>query len=352
MRPLSRIGVLGWCSARRLRWGALLPGALLCCVIAMAAAYTGLVQGGPPMLIALAFGALFHFQSHDGRTEPGVSFCMRGVLRLGIGLLGARIGAEQIVGLGWPTVGITVAAVATTVLCGVAVARWLKLSKAIGLLAGGACGVCGAAAALAVAAVLPPHPDKHRHTLAVVVMATVCSTAATLLYPLLARSLGLADAEAGLFIGGTLHDVAQVVVAGYALGHAAGDTATVVKLLRVSLLTLVVVSVALAMRREGAKPSAQPAGIGRFVPPIPWFLWLFAALVALHSTGTVGPRLQQALVDASTASLMVGVTALGMNTSFSGLRGVGWRPVVLMLACSAWIAVFVLAAIGVARHLF
>ena len=320
-------------------WGLALPGAGLCVLIALAASFVAGLHGGAPMFYALLFGTALHYLHAEVRTAPGVRFCAGTVLRLGVGLLGARITLSQIAALGWPTVFITIAGAATTLLAGVAVARRLRLPATLGVLAGGATAICGASAAMAIAAALPQSPERERETLAVVVLATLLSTAAMLAYPLLAAFLQLPPALAGLFIGGSIHDVAQVVVAGYALGDEAGDAASVVKLLRVSLLALVVMGVALAFRQPG--PAALPA---RSRPPlIPGFVLLFFAMAAWHSLGWLPGPLQTGLGQASQACLIVGVAALGMKTSFRELTRSGRRTALLMGLTTGWIAMFMLA---------
>ncbi|HMZ01156.1 MAG TPA: putative sulfate exporter family transporter, partial [Burkholderiaceae bacterium] len=212
----------------------LFPGAALCCVIAMAATLVSTLHGGPQFLYALFFGVAFHYLSHDATTRPGIEFCSRTVLRLGVGLLGARITASQIAGLGWSTAAIVIAAVVTTLLCGMLLGRRLGMNRAQAVLSGGSVAICGASAALAISAVLPRNKDSERFTLMVVVTVTVLSTLAMVAYPLIAKVLHLPPELAGLFLGGTIHDVAQVVGAGYMLNHETGDYATIVKLFRVS----------------------------------------------------------------------------------------------------------------------
>jgi uncharacterized integral membrane protein (TIGR00698 family) len=326
------------------------PGVALCAVIALAAVFVSGMHGGPPMLYGLLMGAAFHYQSHDPRTAPGVDACMRVVLRLGIGLLGARITVGQIQSLGWATGLLVLLAVVSTVLCGVLVARWLRLSWSMGLLAGGATAICGAAAALAIAAVLPQDEHRERNTLSAVVLATVLSTVAMLLYPLVAGALALPPLWAGVFLGGTIHDVAQVVVAGYSLGQEAGDTASIVKLLRVSLLVAVVMGISVVVRRRPSETAAVSSP-RTFKLPVPGFLVLFVGLVGVHSAGWMSTSLQLSLAEGSRACLMVGVTALGMKTSFGGLARAGWRPSALMLVTTLWIALFVLGAIELAMQL-
>lgn len=117
---------------------AMLPGLTICAVIALAAGFAAARTGTPPMLCALLLGTALHYLSEEMRTAPGVAWCVRFALRLGIGLLGARVTAAQIVALGWSSAFIILAAVTATLLCGLALARRLGLSSSIGVLAGGA----------------------------------------------------------------------------------------------------------------------------------------------------------------------------------------------------------------------
>src|SRR4051812_43418455 len=94
------------------------PGSATCMLIALAASFVALLHQGPPMLYALLFGIVFNYQSLENRTAPGVDFCSRTLLRLGVGLLGARITLEQVAGLGWFTMLVVLGAVASTLLCG------------------------------------------------------------------------------------------------------------------------------------------------------------------------------------------------------------------------------------------
>lgn len=331
-----------WDLGRRLA-----PGTALAAVLAIAATSVATLHGGPQLLYALLFGVAFHYLSQEVRTRPGVEFCGRAVLRLGVGLLGARITATQIVGLGWETALIVVAALVTTMGCGLLIGRHLGMTRAQRVLSGGAVAICGASAALAISAVLPREKEGDRFTLMVVVTVTVMSTIAMVLYPLIARLLALPPELAGLFIGGTIHDVAQVVGAGYTIDHATGDIATIVKLFRVSLLTVVVVIVAGAFKgaRERAQAEASPGRTPARQALVPWFLWLFIAMVVLNSAGAFSGAVQTALNDVSRACLVVAIAALGMKTSFAQLARAGWRPLALIVIETVWIAAFVLGAI-------
>lgn len=321
----------------------LFPGVGLSGVIAMAATLVATLHGGPQLLYALFFGVAFHFLSYDPKIKPGIEFCSRAVLRLGVGLLGARITASQIMGLGWSTAGIVIAAVVTTLLCGVLLGRALGLNRAQSVLSGGAVAICGASAALAISAVLPRNKESERFTLMVVVTVTVLSTLAMVIYPLIARLLHLPPELAGLFLGGTIHDVAQVVGAGFMLNQETGDYATIVKLFRVSMLTVVVIVVSSLFKRQ--REESGDASTGKKQALVPWFLWVFVAMVIINSVGAVPAVVQTGLNDISRACLVIAIAALGMKTSFRQLARAGWRPFALLLVETLWMAGFVLAAI-------
>lgn len=334
---------------------AIAPGLAVAAAVAAAATFVAALHGGPQLLYALFFGVALNFLSHHPATKAGVEFGARTVLRFGVGLLGARITADQVVALGWPTALVVLLAVASTLALAFFIGRALGIGRARSVLAGGSVAICGASAALAISAVLPREKDGERFTLMVVVAVTVLSTVAMVLYPLLVRALGLPPALGGLFLGGTIHDVAQVVGAGYTIDTATGDIATVVKLFRVALLALVVAAVAWLFRAERAQADALAAsaqGHGRAParqPLLPWFLWLFVALVVLNSLWTMPRELSQGLSLASRACLVLAIAALGIKTSFQQLARLGWRPIALIVAETLWLALFVLAALFVIR---
>ena len=320
-----------------------LPGLGLACVLALAATFVSSTHNGPRMLYALLLGVAFHYLSRNARVLPGIEFCSRSLLRLGVGLLGARITASQIADLGWTTAAIVVLAVVSTLLFGYALARRLGMTQSQGVLSGGAVAICGASAALAISAVLPRDKESERFTLMVVVTVTVLSTIAMVLYPLITQLLNLQPELAGLFLGGTIHDVAQVAGAGYMLNDETGDYAVTIKLFRVSMLAVVVLVVSAMFRRQREINEKQDA-----VSPenlVPWFLWLFIALVVLNSAGGVPAPVQDGLNWISRACLVVAIVALGMKTSVKELRSFGWRPLVMLLSETVWMAALVLILI-------
>ena len=318
---------------------AIYPGLLVALTIALASDWLAQHYGAPVMLFALLFGMAFHFLHEEGRCITGIEFAARGVLRTGVALLGARITAAQIAGLGPAPVAMVIAAVITTILIGIVLARLLGLSRNFCLLSGGAVGICGASAALAIASVLPRETNSERDTILAVVTVTALSTVAMILYPLLIAPLHLDHIRAGLFLGGTIHDVAQVVGAGYLISPETGDTATYIKLLRVAMLLPVVFTIG-ALFLQSREDRSQP----RF-PRLPLFLIAFAALVVANSLHLFGQVEVEGMSVISRWCLITAIAALGMKTSFKDVASVGWRPVGLMLAETVWIGGLVLASI-------
>ena len=320
---------------------------MVCVVIALAATFLSEHYGGPQLLYALLIGLAFHFLVSNPKVKPGVDFCGRTLLRVGVALLGARITLTQVAKLGVGTALVIVAAVALTIAFGLLLAKWLKRPREEGVLSGGAVAICGASAALAISAVLPRNKESDRFTLMVVVTVTVLSTVAMVAYPLIARLLHLPPELAGLFLGGTIHDVAQVVGAGYMLNHETGDYATIVKLFRVSMLAVVVVVVSALFKKEREQSVDGTPAVRQAL--VPWFLWVFVALVILNSLGGVPAVVQEGLGTVSRTCLVVAIAALGIKTSFRQLARAGWKPFTLLLVETLWMAAFVLAAIYL-RH--
>ena len=315
---------------------AVYPGMLVAGTIALASTWLAQHYTAPVMLFALLFGMAFHFLHEGGRCVAGIEFTSRSVLRAGVALLGVRITLGQIATLGVVPVATVVVGVTTTILFGMLLARRLGLKPMFGVLSGGAVAICGASAALAIASVLPRDENSERDTILTVVSVTALSTLAMILYPVFATSIGLDHKHAGVFIGGTIHDVAQVVGAGYMISPETGDIATYVKLLRVAMLLPVVFVISLMSARSGGERSR---------PSLPLFLVGFALLVLANSLGLL-PRVAIDFAnDVSRWCLVAAIAALGMKTSFKDLFAAGLRPVGLMVAETVWIGALVLVSV-------
>jgi uncharacterized integral membrane protein (TIGR00698 family) len=319
------------------RGRALLPGVTVTLVVAAAAAFLAEQYHAPAMLFALLLGIATNFLSTQSGCKHGIEFAARDVLRVGVALLGMRITFGQIAALGWHPVALVVVSVIATILFSAIVARLAGFSTLFGLLTGGATAICGASAALALSASLPEHPSKEVATAFTVVGVSVLSTLAMIVYPMLADHLHLSALTAGVFIGGSIHEVAQVVGAGYSMSRETGDIATIVKLMRVAmLLPVVVCAVVIARRMQGKSQSSVSP------PLLPWFAIAFLVLAGINSIGWIGSAMQNFTNDLSRWCLIVAMSAIGMKTQLKQIVGVGLKPVLLMIGEAVFLAVLVL----------
>jgi uncharacterized integral membrane protein (TIGR00698 family) len=331
--PPARFG--SWPGAKLIH--AVYPGLLVAGTIALASTWLAQHYTAPVMLFALLFGMAFHFLHEEGRCVPGIEFSSKAILRTGVALLGARITVEQMLALGAVPIVMVVVGVASTLLVGFAASRALGLSRSFGVLSGGAVGICGASAAMAIA-VAWPRKDSERDTVVVIACITTYSTVAMVLYPALISHLHWDALQTGRFLGGSIHDVAQVVAAGYATSPQAGDSATIVKLMRVTMLLPVVLIVTLLAARgsNGHEPAQKKVAL------LPGFLIAFVVLAALNGFSLVATPLAAGLTEASKWLLVISVAALGMKTSLRDMMAVGTTAIALIAAETIFLALLVL----------
>ena len=313
-----------------------LPGLLVCLVIAMSTSFLSENYGGPQLLYALLLGLSLHFLYLNEAVKPGIDFCAKTILRLGVAFLGIRITFADISAIGLNTGFMVIVAVALTVCLGFVLAKLLKLSPDFGLIAGGSVGICGASAALAVASVLPKSKENEQFTLLVVVGVTVLSTIAMVTYPFALQMLDIGALSAGIFIGATIHDVAQVVAAGMLFGPEAGDVATVVKLFRVALLLPVVLVISIFF---GAQKTTSTLGWSS-LRLIPTFLLGFVALSIVASMQILPTSITHQIGGLSRWMLVIAIAAAGLKTNFQELAKLGWQPVLMLVVETLFIAIF------------
>ena len=217
-------------------------------------------------------------------------------------------------------------------------ARVFGCDRHLGLLTGSAVGICGASAAMAVSAVLPESEARQRQTLFTVIGVATFSTAAMIFYPIAGDLFNFGSADMGLFIGATIHDVAQVVGAGYSVSTETGDLATFVKLVRVAMLVPIVMAIAvycrLEDRREGGGVSTRPT--------LPIFLVGFVGLFALNNVVEIPTIMTDGLSQLATGLLLLAVTALGVRMSLREVASIGWRPICLLAGETVFLAAIII----------
>ena len=315
------------------------PGVMVSVLVALAAQFVAEHHGAPAMLMALLFGIALNFLGDPGPTAAGIGFTARSVLRFGVAILGARISVEMLTSLGWGMIALLIAGVIATILFGVLLARFIGQGPRFAILTAGSVAICGASAAMAIAAVLPKDEKSERNLLFTVLGVTVLSTVAMILYPILTQALGFDDVTAGAFIGATVHDVAQVVGAGFSISDTAGETSTLVKLIRVSFLAPVVVLITLWWQH------AAPQDEGKRPPIIPGFVLGFLVLAMLNSLGLIPAALSGLLANLSSWALLAAIAAVGMKTDLRNIMQVGGGAIALIVAETLFLAGLVLAGI-------
>ncbi|PZQ62521.1 MAG: putative sulfate exporter family transporter [Phenylobacterium zucineum] len=310
-----------------------LPGLALAVLLTLAATLLAQALHAPVAPFALVAGFLVGAPL-AGRMNlaPGLKVAERPLLRAGVALLGLRIALGDIAGLGVETLLLVLGCVALTLALGSGLARLFGLPKGFSMLSASATAICGASAAMAVSQVLPKCQETERQTVYVVAVVATLSTIAMLAYPAIAHLTGLPPQAAALFLGASIHDVAQVAGAGYSVSPQVGDLAVTVKLVRVSLLALVVAAVAFSLAGASKDAAAGEArGPGRALL-LPGFVIAFFALAAVRSTGMVPAAVLPVATFASNFLIGAGVVAVGAKTSLAGIRSMGWRPLAA-LAC-------------------
>lgn len=295
-------------------------GLLLAIVIALCAGFLSEHYGAPVMLFALLIGMAFHFLASNPETAPGINLASQSLLRIGVALLGFRLSFDDVVSQGWQSIVIIVSLVIATIGVGLLAATLFKRSRSLGILTGGAVAICGASAALAISAAMPKRDGLDQDTLFTVVAVTTLSTVAMVIYPILFAALGFDDAQAGFLIGATIHDVAQVVGAGYSISDQAGDMATLTKLQRVLLLPLLVIVLAIVFRAPDAKG-----------PTVPLFVIAFVVFMVINSFGIVPDVVVAVLVEASRWLLITAIAALGVKTSLGSMVGLGRQHIAVVV---------------------
>ena len=296
-------------------------GVMLALAVAAAARFFSDHYGAPAMLFALLFGIAFNFLSTDERCAPGIEFASKTLLRAGVALLGFRLSLSEIASLGAGSLFAVAGLLVLTIAFGILVAPLLGRHWRFGLLTGGAVAICGASAALAISAVLPRREGLEKDTLFTVMAVTTLSTVAMVTYPILTKLLGFGDAETGFVIGATIHDVAQVVGAGYSVSEIAGNLATLVKLERVALLPIVLLAITLFSGKGERK------GVG-----LPAFLVGFVACVLINSSGLTPPVVQTSAATLSQWLLTIAIAGLGIRTSLKVMLDLGPRHLILVVA--------------------
>ena len=309
------------------------PGVAIAALLAMAAQFLSEHYGAPVMLMAVLLAMPFNFLSREAHTQQGINFTAKHLLRIGVALLGFRISADLFVGIGVANVALVICATIVTILFALLVGPMFKRDRHFSFLTGGAVAICGASAAMAIASLLPKTETQERDLSFTVVAVTLASTLAMIAYPIFLGWTDFSSQQTGVFLGATIHDVAQVVGAGYSVSDEVGDTSTLIKLLRVALLAPIIFIAALIIRSD-TKNAEKPA-------LLPGFVIAFLIFAALNSFGLIPTEAREVADHISRAFLVMAVASVGVKTSIEELRTIGGSAVLMIGLFTAFIGLFV-----------
>ncbi len=327
----------------------LAPGIALCLIAAVASyAVTRLAPTVSPLIVAILLGILLaNLFPLPEMMAAGIDFSAKRLLRAGIVLLGLQLVLSDIVDLGVGMLIVVVVIVVGGLLGTLLLGRLLGTPPELTLLV--ACGfsICGAAAVAGAASVTDPDEEHEEATITAIALVVIFGTLMIPLVPLTASLMGLNDHTAGLWAGGSIHEIAQVVAAGGIIGGGALTVAVVVKLSRVLLLAPVVAGLSIRQRHRIQLAGANQPNTKVTLPPIvPLFIIGFQAMVLLRSfvplpsdVLSIGKALQVLLLAAA-------MFALGLGVKVRDLINVGFKP--FALATLSTLLVAAIAYLGVA----
>ena len=328
----------------------MLHGVLLIALFSCAAFYIGEMSfvrsiSFSPMIVGIILGMLYanSLRNHLPETwVPGIQFCSKKILRIGIILYGFRLTFQDVMAIGLPAMLIDVIIVAVTICGGIYLGKLLKMDRGIALLTSIGSGICGAAAILGAESTIKAKPYKTAVSVSTVV---IFGTISMFLYPFLYRNglCALTPDQMGIYTGATLHEVAHVVGAGDAMGNGISDSAIIVKMIRVMMLAPVLVVMSFMLARTAVNSVVNGGRNGGGVAPsrgkitIPWFAFGFLAVIGFNSLDLLPHAVVDGINQVDTFMLTMAMTALGTETSIEKFKKAGAKPFVLATILYVWL---------------
>jgi len=293
-------------------------------------------HGISPLIIAILLGMTYSATLRSDIPQnwvPGIQFAAKRILRFAVVLYGFRISFQQVASIGFSGFILDLLIVILTLAMGTLLGiKVFKLDRDTALLISSGASICGAAAVLATEGVLKSEPYKTSIAVGSVVL---FGTLAMFLYPFIQHLglLGLSDLQYGIYTGATVHEVAQVLVAGAQISDQTANTAVIVKMTRVMLLAPVLLGLGFYFAK-----AKQRAGQGvKFSKTIPWFAVMFIVVVGFNSLNFLSSTTVNFINQLDTFLLTLAMAALGMETNFSKIKQVGLKPLYLATLLFIWL---------------
>lgn len=320
----------------------MLHGVLLIALFSCAAFYLGDMPFAKsisfsPMIIGIILGMLYANSLRNNLPDtwvPGIQFCSKRILRIGVILYGFKLTFQDVTAVGLPAIVIDAIIVTVTISGGVMIGRLLKMDRGVALLTSVGSGICGAAAILGAESAIKIKPYKTAVAVSTVV---IFGTISMFLYPILYRNgiFAISPEQMGIFTGSTIHEVAHVVGAGNAMGKSVSDYAIIVKMIRVMMLVPVLLVISWNVARVAARKGVEQES-GRKIS-IPWFAILFLVVIGFNSLNLLPASLVSFINTFDVFLLTMAMTALGAETSIDKFRKAGMKPFILASILYMWL---------------
>ena len=305
----------------------------------------GRIIGLSSLTLAILFGMILGntlYPNFSEQLSDGVNFAKGQILRLAIIFYGFKLTLTQVASVGMPAVMTDALVLTSTFLLTYWLGtRWLKVDKQTTLLIGSGASICGAAAVIAAEPVVKA--EAHKVTIAVATV-VVFGTIAMLLYPFLYQ-LGwlqpwLNAQQYGIYTGSTIHEVAQVVVAGNAVSTEVGNTAVVTKMIRVMMLAPFLLILSFTLTAASSKNGEKLSLMKRVQQvKVPWFAFVFILVVLLHTWVPMTASFERSMVMLDDVLLTMAMFALGLTTHLSAIKQAGVKPLILGAMMFAWLII-------------
>lgn len=305
----------------------------------------GRIVGLSSLTLAILIGIVLGntvYSNVAERLNEGIGFAKSQILRLAIMFYGFKLTLTEVASVGMPAVMSDALVLTSTFLLTYWLGtRWLKVDKQTTLLIGSGASICGAAAVIAADPIVKA--EAHKVTIAVATV-VVFGTISMLLYPFLYH-LGwlqpwLSAQDYGIYTGSTIHEVAQVVVAGNTISPEVGDTAVVTKMIRVMMLAPFLLVLSFALTKGSSENGDKPSFMNRVQQvKVPWFAFIFIFIVVLHTWLNMSESLENTMVMLDDILLTMAMFALGLTTHISAIKQAGVKPLILGAIMFSWLIV-------------
>lgn len=306
----------------------------------------GRIVGLSSLTLAILLGMLLGntvYPNFAERLNAGVGFAKGQILRLAIMFYGFKLTMTQVASVGMPAIMTDALVLTSTFLLTYWLGtKWLKVDRKTTLLIGSGASICGAAAVIAAEPVVKA--EAHKVTIAVATV-VVFGTIAMLLYPFLYHLSWLQPwlnaQQYGIYTGSTIHEVAQVVVAGNAINPEVGNTAVVTKMIRVMMLAPFLLILSFALTKGDNENNDEKLSFVERIKQVnvPWFAFIFILIVVLHTWVPMSEGFEQSMVMLDDVLLTMAMFALGLTTHLSAIKQAGVRPLILGAIMFAWLII-------------